>query len=181
MQTKVHCYDNQDKVMNPTCANCQEVVLKPMRCGACKTQTYCGTACQKTAWPAHKRACKETKANLKVAECVRDALMIAVTHPETRNDWLGVAMTLEYQDERIDPHAMRWLVAVVAGHLRTLRELPDKKILEKGEIRVQLEDIKATLAFANCPTGTVLIVNARFPGTQTSGTAQVVFDKHKMD
>ena len=32
------------------------------RCGGCRLVRYCGAACQKADWPAHKAACRELQA-----------------------------------------------------------------------------------------------------------------------
>jgi hypothetical protein len=32
------------------------------KCGACRGAWYCGTACQRAAWPAHKGACRQASA-----------------------------------------------------------------------------------------------------------------------
>merc|ERR1719421_1924496 len=44
---KAHCY------------NCQQDILKPLRCGVCKVATYCSQKCQKDDWSYHKRICKK--------------------------------------------------------------------------------------------------------------------------
>jgi len=39
------------------CAHCTEPDA-PNRCAGCRAVSYCGRACQKAAWPAHKVQCK---------------------------------------------------------------------------------------------------------------------------
>jgi hypothetical protein len=49
------------------CSECgitADMVLsgKLQECGGCGTARYCGTACQRAHWPAHKPTCKELQA-----------------------------------------------------------------------------------------------------------------------
>ena len=39
------------------CDACQKEVDPPKRCGRCRTAFYCGSECQRRAWPSHKRKC----------------------------------------------------------------------------------------------------------------------------
>jgi hypothetical protein len=45
------------------CAYCEEspkrAAMTLSRCGACKKVAYCGAACQKAHWKAHKALCKK--------------------------------------------------------------------------------------------------------------------------
>jgi len=43
----------------PGCANCTKTCEKPLRCGVCRTTTYCSGQCQKEDWRFHKRNCKK--------------------------------------------------------------------------------------------------------------------------
>mmetsp|Transcript_26348 Transcript_26348/g.59470 ORF Transcript_26348/g.59470 Transcript_26348/m.59470 type:complete len:426 (+) Transcript_26348:2-1279(+) len=44
------------------CQNCRAPCTKPLRCGVCKTATYCSANCQKEDWRFHKRLCKKPTA-----------------------------------------------------------------------------------------------------------------------
>uniref|UniRef100_A0A8C9W9B6 [histone H3]-lysine(4) N-trimethyltransferase n=1 Tax=Scleropages formosus TaxID=113540 RepID=A0A8C9W9B6_SCLFO len=44
--------------MKTTCANCFSRKETLLRCSGCKTARYCNPACQRQAWPEHKRECK---------------------------------------------------------------------------------------------------------------------------
>ncbi|OSC99312.1 hypothetical protein PYCCODRAFT_1460866 [Trametes coccinea BRFM310] len=41
------------------CAICGKPALQ--RCGQCQSASYCGTACQRVDWPAHKASCRSLK------------------------------------------------------------------------------------------------------------------------
>merc|ERR1712113_546178 len=43
----------------PQCQSCATPCEKPLRCGTCKTATYCSAKCQKEDWRFHKRICKK--------------------------------------------------------------------------------------------------------------------------
>ena len=46
---------------NPHCSNLggvSEGALKGRKCGGCRVVRYCGDACCRADWPAHRRACK---------------------------------------------------------------------------------------------------------------------------
>jgi hypothetical protein len=61
---------------NPGCAAAdEEAEVQFLRCSQCRAAEYCGKACQKQDWPAHKAACKAA------AEAERIA-MAASTPPE---------------------------------------------------------------------------------------------------
>ena len=53
----------------PACANCGKTrrwdkVDKPLsKCARCKSVAYCGAACQKAHWKAHKAACRAASAS----------------------------------------------------------------------------------------------------------------------
>lgn len=54
-----------------TCFNCHQLVrAAPIpRCAACELAAYCGSACQKSAWPTHHQACIQFK---RMRECIRE-------------------------------------------------------------------------------------------------------------
>lgn len=43
------------------CGNCSDPCVKPLRCGVCKTASYCCKKCQQEDWQYHKRNCKAAK------------------------------------------------------------------------------------------------------------------------
>jgi hypothetical protein len=43
----------------PACAQCGGEAVH--RCSRCKSDWYCGRACQVQAWPAHKALCAQLK------------------------------------------------------------------------------------------------------------------------
>jgi len=51
----------EEEVMVATdkCATCGVRGVKMPRCSLCKSVAYCGTACQKADWKAHKLSCKQ--------------------------------------------------------------------------------------------------------------------------
>ena len=60
--------NKQPKVTLATCAACgstEPALCTFARCAGCKKVSYCGPACQKTHWKAHKKACKESRAGRK--------------------------------------------------------------------------------------------------------------------
>ena len=42
------------------CAHCHAFVDNLLKCQGCKKVAYCGTECQKLAWPKHKTVCKRS-------------------------------------------------------------------------------------------------------------------------
>ena len=61
------------------CGNCAALGAKS-RCGGCHNVSYCGTACQRAAWPAHKPLCRALQAALKDAhETHCSACAVALT------------------------------------------------------------------------------------------------------
>eukprot|EP00929_Paragymnodinium_shiwhaense_P116964 TRINITY_DN8704_c0_g1_i5.p1 TRINITY_DN8704_c0_g1~~TRINITY_DN8704_c0_g1_i5.p1 ORF type:complete len:421 (-),score=134.50 TRINITY_DN8704_c0_g1_i5:42-1304(-) len=52
----------------PSCINCTEACIKPLKCSVCKAATYCSAACQKEDWRFHKRICKKAEAPAAPAE-----------------------------------------------------------------------------------------------------------------
>lgn len=58
------------------CARCGASAVadkKLLTCGRCKTARYCGAACQKAHWPAHKEGCKRPAAKLEGYANIPDA------------------------------------------------------------------------------------------------------------
>lgn len=47
------------RVPRETCKNCMEPCEKLLRCGLCKSASYCSAKCQKEDWQFHKRTCKK--------------------------------------------------------------------------------------------------------------------------
>jgi hypothetical protein len=47
-----------EPALEPVCAQCGGPATE--RCAGCRGVHYCGRACQKAAWPGHKRLCKRT-------------------------------------------------------------------------------------------------------------------------
>eukprot|EP00927_Polykrikos_kofoidii_P073900 TRINITY_DN69912_c0_g1_i1.p1 TRINITY_DN69912_c0_g1~~TRINITY_DN69912_c0_g1_i1.p1 ORF type:complete len:460 (-),score=98.59 TRINITY_DN69912_c0_g1_i1:86-1426(-) len=45
--------------LRETCKNCTQPCDKPLRCGVCKSATYCSAKCQREDWQFHKRNCKK--------------------------------------------------------------------------------------------------------------------------
>ena len=64
------------------CANCGSPGAKSL-CLGCRTVSYCGKACQKVAWPSHKRECRRIvreKAKIRdgiAAACAADEAIAA--------------------------------------------------------------------------------------------------------
>lgn len=52
----------QEKLPDPECQSCSKPCSKPLRCGVCKSATYCSAQCQKNDWRFHKRICKKPAA-----------------------------------------------------------------------------------------------------------------------
>ena len=49
--------EEKDDKQKATCLVCDEKAT--LRCTACKVTKYCSRDCQRSDWPAHKRACKK--------------------------------------------------------------------------------------------------------------------------
>ena len=52
-----HLTEALDRLGVKTCPVCGKTGAKSL-CVACRSVSYCGKACQKIAWPSHKRECR---------------------------------------------------------------------------------------------------------------------------
>jgi hypothetical protein len=53
------------------CTECGVKLKKVYRCGRCGIAHYCGTSCQKRAWPAHRKVCQKPAEERNPAEMRR--------------------------------------------------------------------------------------------------------------
>jgi len=79
----------------PPCGSCGQPCSKPLRCGVCKSATYCSAACQKEDWRFHKRLCKKPEAPAAAAAPsapveVGSAALAAAARPKGENERLVV-------------------------------------------------------------------------------------------
>eukprot|EP00931_Biecheleriopsis_adriatica_P110558 TRINITY_DN84846_c0_g1_i1.p1 TRINITY_DN84846_c0_g1~~TRINITY_DN84846_c0_g1_i1.p1 ORF type:complete len:413 (+),score=123.47 TRINITY_DN84846_c0_g1_i1:31-1269(+) len=61
MEVPEECKVEEKKPL-PECQSCSKPCEKPLRCGTCKSVTYCCAQCQKDDWRFHKRICKKPAA-----------------------------------------------------------------------------------------------------------------------
>jgi len=52
------CRSSKSSVPSIPCSACSGLCSKPLRCGKCRSATYCSASCQKEDWSYHKRTCK---------------------------------------------------------------------------------------------------------------------------
>ena len=52
-----HLTEALDRLGVKTCPVCGKTGAKSL-CRGCRSVSYCGKACQKVAWPSHKRECR---------------------------------------------------------------------------------------------------------------------------
>ena len=83
------------------CQNCLEPCRTVLRCGRCKTRTYCSAACQKRDWQYHRRNCKAPDPPEKRVEDV---------YPDLFRPAAKVAEQIAEEDETSDEEneACRW-------------------------------------------------------------------------
>lgn len=51
---------DDEHVVVAECQSCHLALLGLAKCSRCKTVYYCGEACQRKDWPAHKQLCGRT-------------------------------------------------------------------------------------------------------------------------
>jgi splicing suppressor protein 51 len=61
----------------PACASCAKTDVHLLLCSGCKLVSYCGKACQKAHWKAHKPSCTPIKKEKQ-----------ASSKPEAEEDWV---------------------------------------------------------------------------------------------
>ena len=53
----------------PACCSCGLACGKVLRCGTCRTATYCCQACQKDDWSSHRRNCRKPQSWFPTCRC----------------------------------------------------------------------------------------------------------------
>ena len=77
-----HLTEALDRLGVKTCPVCGKTGAKSL-CVACRSVSYCGKACQKVAWPTHKRECRRIVREKKEAEArLRDPIEAAYAADE---------------------------------------------------------------------------------------------------
>ena len=51
------------------CGYCEQACRKVLRCSKCKSVAYCGTDCQRKAWPNHKKRCAPPRLTKSLCAC----------------------------------------------------------------------------------------------------------------
>mmetsp|Transcript_1595 Transcript_1595/g.3124 ORF Transcript_1595/g.3124 Transcript_1595/m.3124 type:complete len:410 (+) Transcript_1595:34-1263(+) len=72
------------KAPDPPCQNCSEPCRKTLRCGTCKSVTYCSAQCQKDDWRFHKRLCKKPEKPAAASEPVATSEPVAAPPSEQK-------------------------------------------------------------------------------------------------
>ena len=70
------------------CSVCQKHDLKCKTCDACRAVQYCSRACQKKAWPMHKKQCG-CLANPEALSSVAAKMLLVVKKAIVDHDWSG--------------------------------------------------------------------------------------------
>jgi hypothetical protein len=61
LEDDMYSLDQKYLHKNPRCFSCKKTGLKLLKCGECKTATYCSSECQKQNWKEHKKRCQYLK------------------------------------------------------------------------------------------------------------------------
>jgi hypothetical protein len=51
------------------CGYCEQACRRVLRCSKCKSVAYCGTDCQRRAWPNHKKRCAPPRRTKSLCAC----------------------------------------------------------------------------------------------------------------
>ena len=51
------------------CGYCEQACRRVLRCSKCKSVAYCGTDCQRKAWPNHKKRCVPPRHTKSLCAC----------------------------------------------------------------------------------------------------------------
>jgi len=85
------------------CAHCTEPDARD-RCAGCRAVVYCGRACQKAAWPAHKAVCKHMLDQEHGGKLLASASDFVLEYWRRVSPWLDVGALLPPvdRDEGLD-------------------------------------------------------------------------------
>ena len=113
-----------DLCCNPSCSE-----SGPLRCGRCKGAQYCGPACQRTHWPAHKAACKAAAQHPGPQQPQSNCYILRATSPTSASDAAAPTTVAD----RIEPFPLSDLGNEGAEKRQLERRLGWKKSIEVGK------------------------------------------------